>query len=87
MVYDECFFVSENQCKLFKKLIKDEDSAFSEVGVETHLKFFNIFNTYNMHQEMFKNKGGFGILRLLILSNNWSIGELSYLFVSDSLVK
>jgi hypothetical protein len=56
------------------------------------MKFFNIFNTLNLHNEIFNhpNKkigGGFGILRLLTKGNNWSLGELSYLFVADPLIK
>jgi hypothetical protein len=51
------------------------------------MRFFNIFNVVNLHQECFKSNSGFGILRLLTLSNRWSLGELSYLFVADPLIK
>ena len=93
LLYDECFLISDNNTTLFKKLIKGEDSAFCEVGIETHMKFFNIFNTYNMHCEIFKNEKPsktsslFSILRLMTKGNKWSLGELSYLCVADQLIK
>lgn len=87
MVYDECFIHSDNMTKLFTKLRKGLDIVYSEVGLETHMRFFNIFNTLNLHRECFKSNSGFGILRLLSKSNNWSLGELSYLFVADPLMK
>ena len=52
-------------------MIPNEDIAFSQVGIETHLKFFNIFNSNFIHNEFYKSGGGFGILRLLALSNGW----------------
>jgi uncharacterized pyridoxamine 5'-phosphate oxidase family protein len=78
LLYDECFIISENQTKLFKKLKYCEDIAFCEIGFETHMKFFNIFNAYNMHNTVFSaNKSHtFDILRLMIKGNKWSFGEL-----------
>ena len=55
------------------------------------MKFFNIFNTLNLHETIFKSKdnksGGFGILRLLCQGNKWALSKLSYLFVADPLIK
>lgn len=53
------------------------------------MSLFNIFNAANMHESLFKSKekSGFGILRLLSQSNNWSLGELAYLFVADPIIK
>lgn len=55
------------------------------------MKFFNIFNTLNIYENIFKSKdnksGTYGILRLLCKGNKWAISELSYLFVADPLVK
>ena len=87
LIYDECFLFSDNQTKLYTKLRKGLDIVYCEVGLETHMKFFNIFNVINLHEECFKNNSGFGILRLLVKSNCWSLGELSYLFVADPLIK
>lgn len=66
---------------------KGLDIVYCEVGLETHMKFFNIFNVINLHEECFKNNSSFGILRLFARSNNMSLGELSYLFVADPLIK
>ncbi len=44
LLFDECFLISDNANKLFKKLKYGEDEAFCEIGFETHMKFFNIFN-------------------------------------------
>ena len=89
IVFDECFLVSDNNTRLFRKLIKGEDAAFSEVGLETHMKLFNIFNTVNLHEETLNNTkaSGLSILRLYAQSNRMSLGELSYLFVADPLIK
>ena len=87
LIFDECMIISDNQNKTFKRLTKGVDVAFSEVSIETHLRFLNIFNTYNLHQEAFKSNSGFGILSLLALSNNWSMGHIAYLFVADPLMK
>jgi hypothetical protein len=61
--------------------------AFSEVSLKTHMDLFNIFNTQNLHNESLKSNSGFGALTLLMKSNKWSCGELSYLFVADKLIK
>jgi hypothetical protein len=44
MIYDECFFAGDNHIKLFTQIRKGVDISFSTVSVQTHFKFFNIFN-------------------------------------------
>lgn len=53
------------------------------------MKLFNIFNALNMHNSIFNDKSShtFDILRLMTRGNKWSLGELSYLFVADPLIK
>ena len=67
-------------------MIPNEDIAFSQVGIETHLKFFNIFNADNIHTEFFKSGSSFGILRLLALSNGWGASDFAYLFSADQMM-
>jgi uncharacterized pyridoxamine 5'-phosphate oxidase family protein len=66
IVFDECFLVSDNNTRLFRKLIKGEDIAFCQVGLDTHMKLFNIFNTVNLHEETLNSSksSGLSILRL-----------------------
>ena len=71
----------------FTKLIPNEDIAFSQVGIDTHLKFFNIFNARFLHNEFFKSGGGFGILRLMALSNGWGASDFAYLFSADQIMR
>lgn len=66
------------------------DQPYQEIGFENHMRFFNIFSTYNIHDNIFnqeKSTNNFSILRLLAQGNSWSFGELSYLFVADPLIK
>jgi hypothetical protein len=49
MIYDECFLVSDNNTKVFSKLKKGLDVSFSNVSVENHFQFFNIFNELNLY--------------------------------------
>lgn len=53
------------------------------------MNLFNIFNPLNLYENIYKNNGksGLSILGLLAKGNNWSLGELSYLFVADPLIK
>jgi hypothetical protein len=56
------------------------------------MSLFNIFNPLYMTEQIFgkeKNtpSSSFSILRLMAKGNNWGFGELSYLFVADSLIK
>ena len=71
----------------FTRLIPNEDVAFASVGIETHLKFFNIFNEANLHREFFTSGSTFGILRLLAAANRWSISDLVYLLTADELMR
>ena len=86
LVFDECFLISDNKTRLFKKL-GPFDEAFSELSLENHMKFFNIFNSLNLNTQAFSEKSGFSILRLLAKSNKWSFGELSWMYVADPLMK
>jgi hypothetical protein len=52
LVYDECFLISDNNTRLFKKL-GPYDEAFSELSLENHMRFFNIFNTLNLYNQAF----------------------------------
>ncbi len=86
LVYDECFLITDNCTRLFKKL-GPYDEAFSELGFENHMRFFNIFNSLNLYRESLSQKSNFSILRLLAKSNKWSFGELSWMHVADPLIK
>jgi len=86
LVYDECFLVTDNNTRLFKRLGK-YDEAFSELSFENHMRFFNIFNTKNLYQEAYSQKSNLSILSLLAKSNKWSFGELSWMHVADPLMK
>lgn len=41
----------------------------------------------NLHKEFFTDNSGFGILRLMALSNKWSASDLAYLFTADQLLR
>lgn len=95
LIYDECFLISDNQTRLFKKIGK-YDGSLCEIGIETHMKFFNIFNTQSLYYGAFNGdiKNGkinsnsiYSCLRLLALGNKWSYNELSWMHVSDPLMK
>jgi hypothetical protein len=87
IIYDECFMITDNNTKLFRKL-GTHDETLSEVGIETHMRFFNIFNTLNIHQNAFSGKSSlFSTLRLMSKGAHWSESELSWLFVSDPIIK
>jgi DNA helicase INO80 len=43
LVFDECFLITDNQTRTFKK-IGNYDDSLSCVSIDTHMKFFNIFS-------------------------------------------
>ena len=49
MMFDECFFVSDNNTRLWTKFGKGIDVSMTQVSVENHFKLFNIFNEKNLH--------------------------------------
>ena len=49
MMFDECFFVSDNNSRLWTKFGKGIDVSMTQVSVENHFKLFNIFNEKNLH--------------------------------------
>lgn len=51
LIYDECFNISDNNTRLFKKI------TGYEVHVETHFDLFNIFTAKYIHNEIFNNGG------------------------------
>jgi hypothetical protein len=65
--------------------------SFSTVSVDTHFGLFNIFNEKNLHENIFKEKqswnSAYSILGLLMRSNGWSYGDISYQAVADRLVQ
>jgi len=87
LVFDECFIYSDNRSQTFTKLVPGEDIAFSQVSSETHYSFFNIFNAKHLHEQFFLPSSSFGILRLLAISNRWSVTELAYLCGADPLMQ
>ena len=87
MIFDECFLPSTNMSQTFTKLVPHEDVAFSHVSIDTHLKFFNIFNAEKLHEEFFTSGSSFGILRVLAASNKWSVSEMAQLFTPDELMR
>lgn len=94
MVYDECFLISDNNSNLFSKQRKNVDVSLSSVSVETHFSLFNIFNEKNLHEQIYCQPkeaktdwiSGLSVIGLLARSNNWSMGDISYLAVSDPLI-
>lgn len=89
LIYDECFFLSDNKTKLFKKIGRFDD-CYSEISFENHMRFFNIFNTLNLYRGAFDqpNTGSiYSILGLLSRTNKWSFAEISWLFVADPIIK
>jgi len=90
LVFDECFIGSTNSTSHFRKLIRNEGIEYSEVGTETHFKFFNIFNEQYLQENVIKSGkqgGSLGALRLLMLAHKWGVSDLSYLFVADPLIR
>lgn len=74
----------------------------STVSVDTHFSLFNIFNEKNMYDNIYNNpkrKGKstsnhsgnwnsiYSIMSLYASSNNFSLSDMSYLAVSDSLIQ
>jgi hypothetical protein len=89
LIYDECFLLSDNNTRLFKKLGRF-DNCFSELSLENHMKFFNIFNTLNLYQGAFENSRSGSIytnIRLLSKRNKWSYREISWMHVADPIIK
>ena len=68
LIFDELMLVTDNPCQTFKKLIPNEDVAFSNVGYEVHHALFNIFNAAYIHDQMWTSRSSFGIFRLLCKS-------------------
>jgi len=48
-VYDECFFITDNNTRLFTKYAKGLDESMATVSTKTHFSLFNIFNSENLH--------------------------------------
>ena len=87
LVFDECFLPSSNPVQTYTKLVPGSDAAYSQVGIETHLRFFNIFNVVNLHQQFFTDGSCFGILRLLARANRWSVSDIAYLLSADEFMR
>lgn len=64
LIFDDGLLISDNNTQTFTRFIKGEDISLSQVSIETHAKFFNIFNAEFLHKEFFTSGSGFGILRL-----------------------
>jgi len=86
LLFDECFLVSDNNTATKKLIRRNRDNSLANISIDTHLKFFNIFNTENLHRESQTSNSGFGILNLLKSGNGWSSSQLSYLFVADPIM-
>ncbi len=87
MIWDECFLVNDWAHQLgFARLQKDKEIEFSTVSTSTHYKLFNIFNEDHLHKSIFESNSSLSILRLLSISNKWSVADLAYLFRADSLM-
>ena len=87
LIFDECFLPSTNPNRTFTKYIPREDAAYSQVGIETHSRFFNIFNVKNLHEQFLTSGSSFGILRLLACSNKWSVSDVAYFLAADELIR
>ena len=87
LIFDDGMLVSDNNTQTFTRFIKGEDIALSQVSIETHDKFFNIFNAEFLHREFYKSGGGLGILRLQALSNGWGVSDYQYLFSADIVMR
>lgn len=86
MIFDECFLVSDNNTAVFSKQRKGVDVSFSNVSIQTHFQFFNIFNEYNLYQSIYSPKSSFSIIGLLHQSNNFSFSDSVYLSVADKMM-
>lgn len=92
-VYDECFFPTDNNTRLFTKFAKGLDQSMTTVSIDTHFSLFNIFNPANLHENVYKPaekpnfKSAFPIIGLVMSSNNWSVGNISYMASTDKLVQ
>jgi|LauGreDrversion4_2_1035121.scaffolds.fasta_scaffold20973_5 hypothetical protein len=81
LVYDECFYISDNSTKLLR-------TASGEVSLATHMGLFNIFNAESIHRNAFKGESHlYSALHLMAKGNGWSHGQLSWLCVADPIVK
>ena len=91
MVFDECFLVSDNNSRLYSTQRKFRDVAFNQVSVENHFSLFNIFNEKNLHENIFNEKqswnSAYSIIGLLMRSNSWGYGDISYQAVADKVVQ
>ena len=87
MVYDELFLVSDNHTDTFRKLIPNEDIAFSNVSRKTHYDLFNIFNAAYIHEQMWTPGSPFAIFRLMGKSNGLSVSEIATLLNSDPILQ
>ena len=65
--------------------MKNEDVAYSNVSVQNHFNFFNIFNTAYLNEQMFQSDGSFGIFRLLGRNGGYGVSDIVYLLNSDPL--
>jgi hypothetical protein len=57
------------------------------LGIENHMRFFNIFNEDNLYRESMVSGSGFGIISLLASCNHWSWSDLAALFCSDPMMR
>jgi hypothetical protein len=55
LVYDECFLISDDNKRLFKKL-GPYDEVFSELSLDNHMRIFNIINTLDLSSQALSEK-------------------------------
>lgn len=68
----------------FKKLVKNEDVAFSNIGSETHFALFNLFNPSNIYENQWKSGSKLGsTFHYLMKTHDLSVSELFYLLNAD----
>ena len=87
LIFDDGMLISENNTQTFTRFIKGEDIALSQVSIDTHARFLNIFNAEFLHREFFKSGSGFGILRLQALSNGWGVSDYQHMFSADIVMR
>jgi len=88
LVVDECFMVTDNQTRLFRKVGRHVDASMAEVSVSTHMALFNIFNTEALVREGYSGKSSlYSTLHLMTKGHRWSHGQLSWLCVADPVIK